>query len=79
MRVAPTNAPDAQEPDVDMPQRKLAADHRINLPLSQMGQEMDGIPRNDQDKVLRSSPETEGSLSLLGAGTSYRPTYLQGD
>lgn len=75
MRVAPDNPGEAQEPDVDMPQRKLEP-HKINLPVSQMGQDHKGIMPNEQDTVKRGSPETEGSLSLLGAGSAYNPPYV---
>lgn len=78
MRIASENTPDAQAPDVDMPQKKNYP-HPINQPISTMGQEKEGVTKNDQQTVLRNSPETEGSLTLLGAGSPYHPTYMQGD
>lgn len=57
--------------DATMPMRKNGA-HKINQPVSQMGQEMAGIPTNEQDNVLRGSPMTETALALLGAGSAYK-------
>lgn len=57
--------------------------HQHNLPLSHMGQQMEGIPESDQTRVLRNSPMTESSLALLGAGQPYgydaRPGTQQGN
>lgn len=70
---AKENAPDAQARNVDSPQR-FQDPHRINTPLSFMGQNLDaemGNPVKKVDQPLKSSPMTESSLDLLGAGTPY--------
>lgn len=49
--------------------------HRVNPPLSKMGQQLDeemGIPIYKQDAPVMNSPQTESSLMILGAGAPYR-------
>ncbi len=46
-------------------------DHPLNQPVTQMGQEMVGIQPSKYE-IARSSPMTEASLDLLGAGSAYK-------
>lgn len=74
MRVASENSDETMGLDGAVEQR---IPHPINLPVTKMGQEMKGISStNEQDRVLRTSPMTESSLSILGAGSPYR---IQGE
>ncbi len=51
---------------------KPSMPHPINLPVTEMGRQLDGINiKPEQEKVLRGSPQTEASLSILGAGSPY--------
>lgn len=66
-RTTPDNPPEMD----DTPSQPSDSPRKINLPVSEMGQERDRITPSEVG-VKMNSPMTEASLSLLGAGSSYK-------